>query len=234
MPEETEPQSQPKKFELSPSISIIVAGVLVAGAIVYVNLAPSVPVVATGTPTTDVNVPPPTARDHIVGSLDAPIVLVEYSDFQCPFCARIHPTLQQIVEESNGEIAWVYRHLPLESIHPEALPSAVASECIAKQKGNEAFWKFADAVFADQSTMNAAEYMALAGQFGANVPQFSSCLSSGEFDALIDAQALDAQANGGTGTPFTVVIAGDTQVPISGALPYAQIKAVINSVQSRQ
>jgi protein-disulfide isomerase len=147
---------------------------------------------------------------------------------------RIHPTLQQIVEESNGEIAWVYRHLPLESIHPEALPSAVASECIAKQKGNEAFWKFADAMFAEQSTMNAAEYVALAGQFGANVQQFSACMASGEFDELIAGQALDAQKNGGTGTPFTVVVKGDMQVPISGALPYAQIKAVINSVQSRQ
>ena len=223
------------KFELSPSVAIMVAGVLVAGAIVYVNLNPSQPIVATGgEPLIEVNVPPPSVNDHIIGSLSAPIILIEYSDFQCPFCSMIHPTLKRIVEESNSEIAWVYRHLPLESIHPQALPSAIASECIAKQLGQSGFWKFADAMLADQSKMNEAEYVALAGQFGANVSQFSSCTASGEFDALIAGQALDAQKNGGTGTPFTVVVAGDTEVPISGALPYAQIKAVINSVKDRQ
>jgi protein-disulfide isomerase len=223
-----------KKFDISPSVAILIAGVLVAGAIMYVNLYPSEPIVATGKPLVEVNVPPPNAQDHIRGSFSAPIVLIEYSDFQCPFCSMIHPTLKRIVDESNGEIAWVYRHLPLESIHPEALPSAIASECVAKQVGNEGFWKFADAMFADQSKMNAAEYIGLAGQFGANVPQFSSCAASGEFNELIAAQALDAQKNGGTGTPFTVVVKGDIQVPISGALPYAQIMAVINSVRDRQ
>lgn len=210
------------------------AGVIIAGSIVYVNLNPTQPIVETGEPTATVNVPEATASDHIVGSLDAPIMLIEYSDFQCPFCSRIHPDLKRIVEESNGEVAWVYRHLPLESIHPEAMPSAVASECIAKQKGNDAFWKFADAMFADQTKLNAAEYVGLAGKLGANVQQFSACIASGEFDEKIAAQSLEAGQNGGTGTPFTVVVVGDTQVPISGALPYAQIKAVINSAKSRQ
>jgi len=232
--DDTSQPVQKKKFELTPSISILMAGVIIAGSIVYVNLNPTQPIVETGEPTATVNVPEATASDHIVGSLDAPIMLIEYSDFQCPFCSRIHPDLKRIVEESNGEVAWVYRHLPLESIHPEAMPSAVASECIAKQKGNDAFWKFADAMFADQTKLNAAEYVGLAGKLGANVQQFSACIASGEFDEKIAAQSLEAGQNGGTGTPFTVVVVGDTQVPISGALPYAQIKAVINSAKSRQ
>jgi len=222
---------EPKKFELSPSVSIIVAGVLVAGAIIFVNLNPSQPIVAVEGPAAEAHISQPSTSDHIVGSPDAPIVLVEYSDFQCPFCSNIHPTLKRIVEESNGEIAWIYRHLPLESIHPQALPAALASECIAEQLGDAGFWRFADDIFANQTGMNSARYTALAGTLGADVEQFNTCVESKKYLSKIDAQALDAQQNGGTGTPFTVVVAGDQQVPISGALPYAQIMAVINSVR---
>lgn len=233
----SEEQSQPivaaqaKKFEMSPSLAILAAGVLVAGAIMYVNFYPAQPVVVGQQPTTSVNVAPPSPGDHRIGSPDAKIVLIEYSDFQCPFCEIIHGNLQRIVDESDGEIAWIYRHFPLDSIHPEALPAAIASECIAKQVGNDAFWKFADTIFGDQSKMGAAHYVGLAGQLGANVIQYSSCIKSGEFDELISGQAIEAQRNGGTGTPFTVVVSGDKQVPISGALPYAQLMAVINSVR---
>jgi protein-disulfide isomerase len=235
MPQETEPV-QKKKFELTPSISILLAGVLVAASIVFVNMYPNQPTVEGGEPTQEINIPPVTASDHIIGSSDAPIVLVEYSDFQCPFCARIHPDIKKIVEESSGGVAWVYRHYPLDSLHPEATPAAIASECIAKQLGNEGFWKFADAMFADQSKMNAAQYVALAGQFGANVQQFSACVASGEFDSLLASQSTDAQTSGASGTPFTVVLndEGKAAGAIPGALPYAQIKAVINAVQARQ
>lgn len=226
---------QKKKFELTPSVSILLAGVIIAGAIVYVNLNPKQPVVDTGEPATELSVVPVSADDHIIGSPNAPIVLIEYSDFQCPFCSRIHPDLKRIVEESNGEVAWVYRHLPLESIHPEAMPSAIASECIAKQLGNDGFWRFADALFEDQSKMNTAEYVALAARLGANVQQFSACTTSGEFDDLIAGHMFEAQQNGGTGTPFTVVMYnGKPAGALPGALPYAQIKAVINSVKNRQ
>lgn len=226
---------EPKKsLELTPSIAILLAGVLIAGAIVFVNLNPAQPAVVAGEPTSEVNVSPVTEADHLRGNAEAPIILIEYSDFQCPFCARIHPDLARIVDESNGGIAWVYRHLPLNSIHPEAMSAAIASECIAKQLGSEGFWQFADAIFADQDSMSAAAYVALAGRLGANVQEFSACTVSGEFDERIATHALEASQNGGTGTPFTVVVKGDLQVPVSGALPYAQLKAVINSVKNRQ
>ncbi|MDZ4226230.1 MAG: thioredoxin domain-containing protein, partial [Patescibacteria group bacterium] len=225
MPEEN--TSAEKKFELSPSISVLVAGVLVAGAIVFVNLNPSQPVVAVGEPVTQANIPLPNTNDYLRGSPDAPIVLVEYSDFQCPYCAMIHPTLKRIVEESNGQIAWIYRHLPLESIHQQALPAALAAECIGEQLGSAGFWAFADSIFDDQSGMSGARYTSFAQGLGADVTQFNACVASEKYLSKIDAQALEAQSNGGTGTPFTVVIAGDTQKTISGALPYAQIMAVI-------
>ena len=231
MPEE--PQTSPvgKKFELSPSISILAAGALIAGAIVFVNLNPSQPVVTVGDPVVEADVSLPNTNDYVRGSPGASIVLVEYSDFQCPYCAMIHPTLKRIVEESNGEIAWVYRHLPLESIHPQALPAALASECIGEQLGQNGFWAFADDVFVDQSGMSSARYASLAQELGADAAQFNACVASKKYLSKIDAAALEAQSNGGTGTPFTVVIAGDTQKTISGALPYAQIMAVINSLR---
>lgn len=87
-------------------------------------------------------------NDHIRGSVDAKIKLIEYSDFECPFCKRHHPVMQQLVSTySASDFAWVYRHLPLTSIHPTAQPLAEASECAAEIGGNDGFWAFADAVF---------------------------------------------------------------------------------------
>lgn len=86
--------------------------------------------------------------DHIRGSSDAKVKLIEYSDFECPFCKRHHPVMQQLVSTySESDFAWVYRHLPLTSIHPKAQPFAEASECAAEIGGNDGFWAFADAVF---------------------------------------------------------------------------------------
>jgi protein-disulfide isomerase len=226
------------KFELSPAVSIIIAGALVAGAIIFVNLHPAAPAEAQqgDVPAETAHVPLPTPSDHIVGSPGAPIVLVEYSDFQCPFCSMIYPTLKQIVSESNGQVSWVMRAYPLYQIHPNALPAANAAECIADQLGNDGFWKFADAVFADQSKLSSTYYSQVAGLFGANTAAFDACVSSKKFGAKIDKETADAENSGGNGTPYTVVINTKTgkQYPISGALPYAQIMSVINKAENSQ
>ena len=229
--------TESKPIDISPSIAILLSGGLVAGAILFTNYYPSgqmvAPVDAAGDPVA-VSIRPPSANDHIAGSPSAKVVLVEYSDFQCPYCSLIHPTLKRIVQESQGDIAWVYRHLPLESIHPEATPAATASECIAEQLGNDGFWAFADNIFANQKSMSAAYYTQVAGKLGANQAAFASCVSSGRYDQKIKVDSNEATNNGGNGTPFTVVVSGSQQVPFSGALPYAQIMAVIKSVQGRQ
>ncbi len=81
--------------------------------------------------------------DHWRGSRDADIVLIEYSDYQCPYCHAVHPTLKQVITEYGSKIAWVYRHFPL-SFHPEAVPLATGAECANELGGLEAFWKFTD------------------------------------------------------------------------------------------
>ena len=86
--------------------------------------------------------------DHIRGNPAAPVTLVEYSDFECPFCKRFHTTAKRLVDESGGRVKWVYRHFPLDELHPvKARQEAVASECAAELGGNDAFWKFADRLY---------------------------------------------------------------------------------------
>lgn len=89
-------------------------------------------------------VPAATAEDHIIGSIDAPIVIIEYSDYECPYCKGFQATVKQIVTESNGNVAWVYRHWP---IHQNSFSKLVAAECVGKIKGNDAFWKYSDLLF---------------------------------------------------------------------------------------
>jgi hypothetical protein len=88
--------------------------------------------------------PPIDATDHIMGSASAPIIIVEYSDYECPYCKSFQPTLEKIVKESNGGVAWVYRHWP---IHAGSMEKLTAAECVAKIKGNDAFFKYTDLLF---------------------------------------------------------------------------------------
>ena len=92
-------------------------------------------------------VEPVSETDHIRGSLDAKVKIIEYSDLECPFCATLHPTLQQIMEDFDGDVAWIYRHFPLD-FHPSARPLAIGSECAAQLGGNDKFWEYIDYVFA--------------------------------------------------------------------------------------
>lgn len=223
--------------ELTPSVSIIIAGVIIAGAIIFANQHPgSTPVAAAGGAAAAANVPAPSASDHIIGLPTAPIVLVEYSDFQCPYCQMIYPSIKQIVSESNGRVAWVMREFPLYQIHPNAMPGADAAECIAEQKGNDAFWKFADTIFADQTKISPEYFAQLAQSLGVNMATYTSCVSTHKYASKIQQETADAESSGGNGTPFTVVINTKTgkQYPISGALPLAQIQAVIKQAQSSQ
>lgn len=229
-----------KKVEFTPAMAILAAGGLIALSILFTNYFPGPGAAAQQIENSDTapevaaNVPAVSNKDHYFGSITAPIALIEYSDFQCPYCSMVYPTLKRIVEESNGKIVWVHRNLPLESIHPQARPAALAAECVADELGNDAFWKFADTVMNNQSKMSPQYYASIAAGLGANAQTFASCVATEKFGSRIDAESADAQASGGRGTPFTIIAGNGVQVPVSGALPYAQFKAVIQAVESRQ
>ena len=88
-------------------------------------------------------------NEHVFGNPDAEVTIVEYSDFECPYCKAFNPTLKKIVAESNGHVNWVYRHWPL---HQHSFEKLVAAECVAKIKGNDAFWKYSDLLFGSLQT----------------------------------------------------------------------------------
>ena len=90
---------------------------------------------------------PVSSDEHILGNANAKIIVVEYSDLECPFCKVFHNTMHQVVEKSNGDVAWVYRQYPIPQLHPKAFHEAEATECAWEQGGNKAFWKYIDKVF---------------------------------------------------------------------------------------
>lgn len=170
--------------------------------------------------------PKVSSDDHIRGSADAEIILIEYSDFECPFCASFHPTAQQALDEYGDRIAWVYRHFPLESIHPKARPAANASECIAEIAGEEAFWRFADEVFGNPTSLN--DLSATAVKVGANKAAFDSCLSENRFNEVVDADYNEGLAAGVTGTPGNFIVNKKGEVwKLPGAVPYTSLKQTI-------
>lgn len=89
--------------------------------------------------------------DHIKGAVDAKVKIIEYSDFECPFCKQFHPVLEKIVKESNGNVSWVYRHYPL---HQHSFEKLIPANCVAEIKGDDAFWKYSDLLFGLLKTSN--------------------------------------------------------------------------------
>ena len=94
-------------------------------------------------------VKPVNVKDHILGRADAQVKIVEFSDLECPFCKRVHPTLKRIMEEygESGKVAWIYRHFPLDTLHKKARKEAQATECANELGGNKAFWAYTDKLF---------------------------------------------------------------------------------------
>ena len=173
-------------------------------------------------------------RDHIRGDSAAPVTLVEYSDFECPFCKRFHLTVKRLVDESNGRLKWVYRHFPLDELNPvKARKEAVASECAAELGGNDAFWKFADRFFELTPSNNRTDIDAvlprIAGEIGIDKARFASCLTSGRHDRRVAEDVQDATASGGRGTPWSIIVSKSGKTyPLSGAQPYAAVKQLVD------
>lgn len=172
-------------------------------------------------------------RDHIRGNVNAPVTLVEYSDFECPFCKGFHTTVKRLVEESKGELRWVYRHFPLDEIHSKARKEAAASECAAELGGNDAFWKFADRFFAVTPSNNKTDLDAtlprIAREIGLDPAKFGACLASGKHDRRVEDDRQNGLSTGGNGTPWSIVVSKSGKAyPLSGAQPYANVKQLVD------
>ena len=176
---------------------------------------------------------PVSTSDHILGNPAAKVMIVEYADFDCEFCKTFDETLHQIIanEGASGTVAWVYREFPLVEIHPDAMSNARAAECVAETAGNDAFWKFADSLFANQP-VDPVRYGALAEAAGVSGTAFATCYSnaSTSVDARILADRENALAIGARGTPYSLIlVAGKAPVVMDGAYSYNAVKRLVEA-----
>ncbi|MBW2386055.1 MAG: DsbA family protein [Deltaproteobacteria bacterium] len=154
------------------------------------------------------------------GPANAAITLVEFSDFQCPFCSRVGPTLKQVREEYPNDVKIVFKHLPL-SIHPKAQGAHAAAEA-AHQQGK--FWEMHDKIFADQRQLTESKYIEYAGEIGLDVDRFKKDMASAEVKKRVAADSAEAARLGVTGTPGFFI----NGKFVSGAKPFSEFKRIID------
>lgn len=181
------------------------------------------------------SVEPLKAEDHVRGDRNARILLFEYSDLECPFCKRFHPTAKQIVNEYKGQVSWVYRHFPLDQIHSKADKEAEAIECANELGGEAGFWKLTDKIFEvtpANNGLNLDDLPKLASQVGLNESRFKNCLDSGKYAAHVESDYQGGIKAGITGTPGNILLdtkSGKTKL-IPGAVPFEQFKQSIDNM----
>lgn len=206
--------------------AIALGGIIIAGAL-YISI-PKSSLTETGD---SALVRPVGTSDHILGNPAAPVIIVEYSDFDCTYCKDFHETLHQIIanEGTSGKVAWVFRQFPLSELHPNAFTHARASECIAKTAGNDAFWKFSATLFKNQP-VDPMRYSALASSLGITGDAFASCYANAA--AMVDARIMADRQNaldiGAEGTPYSLIlVTGKTPVVMNGAYPYDAVQQLV-------
>lgn len=223
-------QTQPNKF-LVPG-AIVVAGALIALAIY--SGGTKVPASRGLTDTAAEPLPAVTSKDHILGNPSADVVIVEYSDTECPFCKVFHNTLKEIMSTYNGKVAWVYRQFPIPQLHSRAPKEAEATECAAELGGATVFWKYLDTVFTttnSNDSLDPAELPKIASSLGLDVTAFNSCLSSGKYADKVQKSIEEAIKIGARGTPYSVLVAKDgRQTVVNGAEPIESVKAKIDAL----
>jgi len=180
--------------------------------------------------------PVSTKRDHILGNPNAPVTLIEYSDFECPFCKRFHPTAHKVIKAFNGKVNWVYRHFPISSHNPAALLEALASECAAELGGNDSFWKLTDLIYektlSNGNGIPAPGLYVLVKEVGLEENEFQECMQSGRHTARVQEDYENGTRSGVRGTPGNFLLNNKTGdiVAAHGAVPYEKLKEVLENM----
>jgi protein-disulfide isomerase len=183
-----------------------------------------------------VNVKKVTADDHIFGNKDAKVSLVEYSDFECPFCKVFDSIGNQLINDYNGQLNWVYRHYPLSFHDPMATFEAEVSECVADEGGNDKFWAYVSAVYAKTKSggkgLSEDEVYAIVRSIGLNDNVVKSCVKSGKFADKIKQDIVDGETAGVSGTPGNILINNQTGAvkAVHGARDVSVFKAAIDEL----
>ncbi len=198
--------------QLTIPLAIVVAGALIAGAIYFGGSAPTLRDNNNVVDMEDVTIQNVSEKDHYLGVANAKIVIAEYSDTECPFCKIFHYTLKDILATYGSDVAWVYRHFPIQQLHPKALKEAEATECATELGGKQAFWRYLDKIFEttnSNDSLNPTELTKIASALGIDTTSFNNCLSSGKYSQLIETSIREAVAAGARGTPYSVLLLRD-------------------------
>lgn len=181
------------------------------------------------------SIPPVSNKDHVRGSKNANLVLIEYSDFECPFCKRFDPVMKQVLEQYGNKVTWVYRHYPL-PFHANAFMESEASECVAKYAGEEAFWTYADALYEKTTSTGTSftkeQLVTMAGDQGVDTNKIQTCLDNNEMKATVQNQMDAGQKAGISGTPGTFIMNLKTKQAelVPGAYPFEEMKKTIDKL----
>jgi protein-disulfide isomerase len=165
-------------------------------------------------------------RDHVRGRPDAPVTLVEYGDFECPYCGRAESIVRELLVEAGEDLRYVFRHLPLNDVHLHAQMAAEAAEAAAAQGR---FWEMHDLLFAHQDALTFNDLVGYAGDLGLDVERFAAELRNGEHTNRVELDVESADASGVSGTP-TFFVNGRRH---HGAYDIATLLAAVKTAKTR-
>lgn len=197
---------------LTVPVAIIVAGALIAVSVIYTS-SPREKTLTTTTETI-VKVNPVDESDHILGNPNAPIVIVEYSDTECPFCKNFHTTMLRLADKygKDSKLTWVYRHMPITNLHPKAWKEAIATECAAEVGGGSGtFWKYINKIYEITPSNDKLEEQKLittATSLGLDTQKFQSCLQQNLTENKVKRDYENGLniSEGRPGTPLSVML----------------------------
>ena len=221
---------------LFPATIVIIGIIVSSGIFIYRTNHKSEPTDINKNIPQEVGIKPITGEDKILGNPNADVIIVEYSDFECPYCKLFHSTMQDVMYEygRNGKVAWIFRHFPLESIHKNAKGAAIASECVYRLGGNEKFWSYSDTLFASSTEILSKENLEnIAVNLGIEKEKYNSCINSSEITAKIDSDIVDGKLiyenDPNFGTPYSFIITKTgIQTKVIGAQPLSKMKELID------
>lgn len=252
-----ENQQQIKKDLIIP-IAIVVAGALIGGAI-YLS-GTSTPKVAKNDNNQVKTIRQITNTEHVLGNPNAKITVLEYADTECPPCKFFHDQMHLVMDNygKSGDVAWVFRHSPIDSLHPKARKEAEATECATEQGGNDVFWNYINKIYEitpSNNNLATSSLPEIAQGLKLDMTKFNSCLNSGKYADKIEADYQDAliATNYQPATPHVRVIlkggitaeikiklaeifgnnidyTGTDSVDIAGAMKYDGMKLLIDTL----
>lgn len=221
--------------------AIVVAAVVIGGSLVFLGMQMSGSSDGAADVADAPTAPPPALEitasvdeliddDAMLGDADAPLTLIEFSDYECPFCKR-HATQTMPDIKKNyidtGKLKLVFRDYPL-GFHSNAVPAALAAECARDQKGDEAYFEMHDKLFSGE--LSSEIYAEYAGELGLDMTAYNDCVDSGKFTDEINADMAAGTKYGVRGTPGFVLTDGETNKSIKGAQPYANFQQAFDAL----